>query len=177
MVNSGPPWDLCRGLWRRVKGDFVSPPATLRSVTAHFRGEGGGSGKGSRGYFVPPATLIAKQRKLIVSEVKSDHSGEVPSKARATLMNTKTFADLVFNILGIQDSEIWEYIPLVALPNVEGRDKLDRKYCSHLEYIITQTELNSDISSKVWCNYTLEFGRKFLLISTTSIEFIEIFTY
>ena len=138
-----------QGPLKKGQGGFCTPPATLRSATAHFRGRGAAPGKGSRGYFVPPATLIAKQRKLIVSEVKSDHSGEVPSKARATLMNTKTFADLVFNILGIQDSENWEYIPLVALPNVEGRDKLDRKYCSHLEYIITQTELNSDISSKV----------------------------
>ena len=89
--------------------------------------------------------LLAKQRKFIVIEVKSDHSGRVPSNALTTLENAKTFADQVFNILGITMLEPWEYIPLVALPNVKSRDQLDGKYSSHLEFILTQTELKSDL--------------------------------
>ena len=99
--------------------------------------------------------LLAKQRKFIVIEVKSDNSGRVPSNALTTLQNTKTFAKLVFNILGITLSEQWEYKPLVALPNVKSRDKLDRKYysqeehISQVKHILTKTELNSDLLSSV----------------------------
>ena len=89
--------------------------------------------------------LLAKQRKFIVIEVKSDHSRRVPSNALTTLKHAKTFADKLFNILGIKESEQWEYIPFVALPNVESRDRLHHRYHSHLHHILTQTELKTDL--------------------------------
>ena len=87
--------------------------------------------------------ILAKQRKFIIIEVKSDQSGNVPSKALKTLKSAETFAHQVFNILGVQESENWEYIPLVALPNVASRDKLKQ---SQQDHILTKTELESDLS-------------------------------
>ena len=89
--------------------------------------------------------LLAKQRKFIVIEVKSDHSGRVPSNALTTLEKAKTFADQVFKILGIRLLEHWEFLPLVALPNVKHRDMIEVKDRSHLKYILTETELKSDL--------------------------------
>ena len=96
--------------------------------------------------------LLAKQRKFIVIEVKSDSSGKVSDNALKTLENAKTFADQVFNILGITMSEHWEYIPLVALPHVKSRDEVDGKYSSYLKYILTQDELNKDLLSVLQLN-------------------------
>ena len=93
--------------------------------------------------------ILAKQRKFIIIEVKSDQSGKVPANALATLKNAETFAHQVFNILGIKESEHWEYIPLVALPNVERRDHLDQKYLSKSNHILTKTELQSDLSEVI----------------------------
>ena len=89
--------------------------------------------------------LLAKQRKFIVIEVKSDHSGRVPTSALTTLKHAKTFVEQVFKILGIQESECWEYVPLIALPNVESRDKIHQKYCAQLDHILTQTEFKKDL--------------------------------
>ena len=93
--------------------------------------------------------LLAKQRKCIIIEVKSDHSGKVPSNALTTLKQSKIFTNNLFNILGIKESENWEYIPLVALPNVESRDKLDKEYRTvyhkELDHILTKAELKTDL--------------------------------
>ena len=90
--------------------------------------------------------LLAKQKKFIVIEVKSGHSDRVIPDALSTLKQAKTFADYIFKIIGIPWLECWEYIPLVALPNVESRDKIHKKYCSQLEY---QTELKTDLAEVI----------------------------
>ena len=87
--------------------------------------------------------LLAKQRKFIIIEVTSDNYGKVPSNALKTLTNAKIFADQLFNIVGILESENWEYISFVALPNVKSRDKLHQK--AQLHHILTQAELKTDL--------------------------------
>ena len=96
--------------------------------------------------------LLSKQQKFVIIEVKSDHSGIVPSDALTTLKQSKIFADKLFNILGIKESENWEYIPLVALPNVESREKLHQKYHPHLDHILTKTELKTDLTKCIPLN-------------------------
>ena len=93
--------------------------------------------------------ILDRQRKFIIIEVKSDQSGKIPANALTTLKNAETFAHQVFKILGIEESEHWEFIPLVALPNVVSREKLDREYRSKSNHILTKTEIKSDLSKVI----------------------------
>ena len=102
--------------------------------------------------------ILAKYRKVLIIEVKSS-GGNLPviDKACKTLENAKTFVNQVFHILGIEESEKWEFIPLIALPNVESREKLNTKGHDYiLDHILTKTELERDLIDVLQINQSYE---------------------